>query len=265
MSRWSPPDEYHATSIYTEYYHLAQGEWSVLKESRCAGYTSSKGEHRVTKSRIVETDEGIQDEFSVDVYDRMMRRLRDKGWMETDRILKAGITRGSVLEIGPGPGYLGLEWLKKTEGTSLVAMEISKSMIHTAEKNAIEYGLSERVRYVPGDAQKLPFGEGQFDGVFSNGSLHEWADPAAVFNEIHRVLKTGGKYFISDLRRNMNILMKTFLKMNTKPVEIRQGLISSINAAYLPLEIEAILQRSTLDTFNVRKTFIGLGITGDKK
>jgi hypothetical protein len=81
----------------------------------------------VTKARIVETVEGIQDEFAVDVYDRMMRRLRDKGWMETDRILKSGITRGSALEIGPGPGYLGLEWLKKTEGTSLTAVEISKA------------------------------------------------------------------------------------------------------------------------------------------
>jgi len=28
------PDEYHATTIYPEYYHLSQGEWSVLKESR---------------------------------------------------------------------------------------------------------------------------------------------------------------------------------------------------------------------------------------
>lgn len=28
------PDEYHATTIYPEYYHLAQGEWSVLEESR---------------------------------------------------------------------------------------------------------------------------------------------------------------------------------------------------------------------------------------
>jgi ubiquinone/menaquinone biosynthesis C-methylase UbiE len=219
----------------------------------------------VTKARIVETVEGIQDEFAVDVYDRMMRRLRDKGWMETDRILKSGITRGSALEIGPGPGYLGLEWLKKTEGTSLTAVEISKAMIHTAEKNAREYGLSERVRYVPGDAHRLPFDEGLFDAVFSNGSLHEWADPAGVFTEIHRVLKTGGKYFVSDLRRNMNMFLKIFLKMNTKPVEIRQGLISSINAAYLPGEIESILKSSTLDAFTVRKTFIGLEVTGEKK
>jgi hypothetical protein len=39
--------------------------------------------------------------------------MRDKGWMETDLILKLGIQHGLALEVGPGPGYLGLEWLKK--------------------------------------------------------------------------------------------------------------------------------------------------------
>ena len=63
----------------------------------------------------------------------------------------------------------------------------------------------------------------------------------------------------------MNIFMKTFRKMNTLPPEIRDGLISTINASYLPEEIEAILQSSTLDSFNIRRTFIGIEVTGEKK
>jgi ubiquinone/menaquinone biosynthesis C-methylase UbiE len=90
----------------------------------------------LVKPRIVETNEGIQGEFTVEVYDKMMRNLRDRGWIETDLILKTGITRGLSLEVGPGPGYLGLEWLKKTEGTSLRGLEISPDMIKMAEKNA---------------------------------------------------------------------------------------------------------------------------------
>jgi hypothetical protein len=63
----------------------------------------------VTKPRIVETDEGIQGEFDVQIYDALARRLRDKGWMETREIFKAGIVSGLALEVSPGPGYLGLE------------------------------------------------------------------------------------------------------------------------------------------------------------
>jgi hypothetical protein len=95
----------------------------------------------LAKPRVVETNEGIQGEFTVEVYDKMMRNLRDKGWIETDLILKTGINHGLSLEIGPGPGYLGLERLKKTEGTTLRALEISADMIEMAEKNAGEYGL----------------------------------------------------------------------------------------------------------------------------
>ena len=79
----------------------------------------------MVKPRIVETDQGIQGKFDVRIYDSMMRRMRDKGWIETSLILKVGIRHGLALEVGPGPGYLGLEWLKKTVGTNLRALEIS--------------------------------------------------------------------------------------------------------------------------------------------
>ena len=66
----------------------------------------------MTRSRVPETDQGIQGRITVEIYDQMQRRLRDKGWIETRDITKSGITRGLALEIGPGPGYLGLEWLR---------------------------------------------------------------------------------------------------------------------------------------------------------
>jgi hypothetical protein len=63
----------------------------------------------MTKPRVPETDHGIQGEFNVTVYDQMQRGLRDKGWIETKELLRHGVTQGCALEIGPGPGYLGLE------------------------------------------------------------------------------------------------------------------------------------------------------------
>jgi len=126
----------------------------------------------VVKQRVIETGEGIQGEFDVEIYNRMMRRMKDKGWLETDLILKAGITQGLTLEVGPGPGYLGLEWLKKLTGTTLKAVEISPNMIAIAERNAKEYGFEDRVEYTRGDTQKIPLDDNMFDGVFTNGSCH---------------------------------------------------------------------------------------------
>jgi ubiquinone/menaquinone biosynthesis C-methylase UbiE len=190
--------------------------------------------------------------------------MRDKGWLETGLILGAGIREGRALELGPGPGYLGLEWLKKTTATRLKAVEISPAMIHIARRNAGEYGLSDRVEYIEGDGQCLPFAEKAFDAVFSNGSLHEWPEPARVFEEIHRVLRAGGRWCVSDLRRDMNPLVRWFMQAVTKPREILPGLRSSLGAAYIREELEAILKRSGLQVYRIQNTLMGIQATGQK-
>jgi ubiquinone/menaquinone biosynthesis C-methylase UbiE len=218
----------------------------------------------MVKPRIVETDQGIQGEFDVQTYNSMMRSLRDRGWMETDHIVRSGTTHGLALEIGPGPGYLGLEWLRKTESTMLLAVEISPEMTKIAERNAREYGLEGRVKYVKGDAHQIPFDDNTFDGVFTNSSLHEWSQPIRVFDEVYRVLKPGAKYFISDMRRDMNPFVRRFMKLMVKPKEIMSGFESSINASYTTEEIRSILDQSKLKESVVAKTFMGFEITGVK-
>ena len=122
----------------------------------------------MVKPRVIETDEGIQGEFNVEIYNQMQRRFRDKGWMETKDIIKSGIESGCILEIGPGPGYLGLEWLNKTQGTTLKGLDISPDMIDIAEQNASKYGLSDRVEYIESSGEKMPFENYIFDSVISN-------------------------------------------------------------------------------------------------
>ena len=218
----------------------------------------------MVRPRISETDNGITGEFNTQAYDQMMRRLRDRGWMETYLIIKGGISSGLALEVGPGPGYLGLEWLKNTQGTNLKGLDISEDMIALAQRNATEYGLTDRVNYVKGDAQKMPFDNEHFDAVFSNGSLHEWAHPVEILNEIGRVLKPGGRYLISDLRRDMNPLMKWFLWIMTQPKEMRSGLVSSINASYRLPEVEDLLSKTALQGWHARKNSLGIVISGQK-
>ena len=216
------------------------------------------------KPRIAETENGITDEFGVQSYDRMQRSLRDKGWIETKQIIQEGINSGIALEIGPGPGYLGLDWLKKTEETRLKGLEISEAMIALAQRNSAEYGFLNRIEYVKGDAQRMPFEDNYFDAVFSNGSLHEWVHPEDILNEIARVLKPKGKYYISDLRRDINILAKRFLWLMCQPKNMRPGLITSINAAYLPTEIETMLPKTRLQGWHIKKNYLGIVITGQK-
>ncbi|MFC1871355.1 hypothetical protein ACFLYF_03020, partial [Chloroflexota bacterium] len=66
------------------------------------------------------------------------------------------------------------------------------------------------------------------------------------------------------LRRDVNPLVKEFMKLVTKPKEIRPGLISSIAASYTPEEIREILKESRLEGFRVNTMVMGLVIKGVK-
>ena len=114
-------------------------------------------------ARIKETDHGITGEYDAEIYDHFQRNFRDKGILATDRIIKSGINRGIALEIGPGPAYLGLEWLSKTDSTKLTGLEISEDMIRIAERNMGEYRLEKRVSFVLGEAENMPFEDNSFD------------------------------------------------------------------------------------------------------
>lgn len=217
------------------------------------------------EQREPETDDGIQDETTVAFYEQMQKNLRDAGHLPVEALLESGIRSGAALEIGPGPGYFGLEWLKATEGTRLVGLEISPAMIASAEKNADGYGLTERVRYQEGTALAMPFEDGIFDAVFSNGSLHEWESAGAVFDEIARVLKPGGRFCITDLRRDLSPEIYRFMYESCDPPEIRSGFETSVRAAYTREEIMDLLGRSRLTGWQVIAHPYGLMIHGKKQ
>ncbi len=218
----------------------------------------------MTRPRVAETRDGIQRAPDVEAYDKFQRKMRDRRLIETDAIIKSGIIYGAALEIGPGPGYVGLEWLKKTKSSSLIGVEISPAMIVVAGKNAAEYGLSDRAKYVIYNAvDGLPFPDGSFDVVFATGSLHEWEKPENIFDEIYRVLKTGGRYFVSDLRRDISLPAK-WLMLALCPRDMRQGFMSSLGAAYTSGEISKILSATKLSGCEVKNDMMGLTISGVK-
>jgi ubiquinone/menaquinone biosynthesis C-methylase UbiE len=213
------------------------------------------------RERVIETNQGIQGELNVKIFDEFAKFMRDKGWIETKAILGAGLISGHGLEVGPGPGIKGLEWLKNTKDTTLVGLEISENMIKIARENAKEYGFSNRVEYVHKNATKgFDMEDETFDVVFSTGSLHEWEKPINVFNEMYRVVKKGGKIFVSDLRRDLRWIAKNMMLMSIKDKAMKPGFISSLNAAYTVEEIRGILKKTDIKQFNVTKDSFGLQI-----
>jgi ubiquinone/menaquinone biosynthesis C-methylase UbiE len=214
-------------------------------------------------TRVIETNEGIQNEVTVEMFDVFARKMRDKGWNGVDGMIASGIIGGDLLEIGPGPGYVGLELAKKIHPVSLTGCEISSAMIRIAKRNADEYGIP--ASYVCSNCMNMPFEDESFDSVISNGSMHEWENPIRTFDEIYRVLRTGGHYCITDLCRNVSPIKRAVVYFSTQPKEMRPGLVSSLNAAYTVSEITELLRHSKLCDAMVSREFFGLCIAGQKR
>lgn len=216
----------------------------------------------MTKMRVIETNEGIQAPPTAELFDQFAKGMRDKGWQGVDSMLASGLPAGDLLELGPGPGYVGLELAKKLHPRTLTGCEISPAMLKIAQKNAADYGIP--AQYVLGNVLALPFEGESFDGIFSNGSLHEWERPVQVFNEIYRVLRPGGRYCITDLRRDAGPLRTALVYSSTQPKAMRPGLLSSLHAAYTVSELTELLRNSALCDAQVQANFFGLCITGQK-
>jgi ubiquinone/menaquinone biosynthesis C-methylase UbiE len=66
-------------------------------------------------------------------------------------------------------------------------------------RSAAEAMRAPNVEFVESEAEDLPFPDDSFDVVVSNGVIDLIPDKDAVFAEIHRVLRPGGRMQIADV------------------------------------------------------------------
>ena len=218
----------------------------------------------MTKPRVPETKHTLSGRVYAEAYDRMQADLREQGWLETGDLLLNGSVSGCALEVGSGPGYLGLDWLLRTKDTRLVGLDISPDMVAIARNHTRELGLADRAEHLLGSADAIPFEDNAFDAVFTSRSLHEWLNPCTIFTELWRVLKPGGRLYVSDLRRDLSRSACNFLEQRVNSEVIRETLRASIGAAYTVTEVLALLTTAELAGCEVVETPFGLRVTGIK-
>lgn len=103
-----------------------------------------------------------------------------------------------VLDIGCGSGGITLFLAREYQPANIVGFDVEQPVVDLAAKRAAEQGLQDRARFVRGAPGPLPFADQSFDVVFSKDALIHVADKEALFEDIYRVLKPGGRFAASD-------------------------------------------------------------------
>jgi ubiquinone/menaquinone biosynthesis C-methylase UbiE len=187
-------------------------------------------------------------EMTMEQYSETMKKQLGKEYARfADNVINKVNPRQDswVLEIGPGPGWAGLYLLKKRADLKLEGQEASPDMVRVATDNAKKEGLSERVCYSVGTGEEMSgISDHFYDVVISRDSLHHWTDPKKVFLQIRRVLKTDGKLYIHDHRRDLNFLGRLIVTLFSAFIPGGMGKYwkSSIAAAYTKEEMEAVFK-----------------------
>ena len=104
----------------------------------------------------------------------------------------------AVLDCGCGgganiAGFLGLLPAGRVTGLDYSPVSVEKA--RAVNSAAIAAG---RCGIVQGNVQELPFDDGQFDVVTAFETVYFWPEIARCFTEIHRVLKSGGVFMITN-------------------------------------------------------------------
>jgi len=133
-------------------------------------------------------------------WDRVLENTRHPGGLGLTRRLTELLGIGktwSVLDIGCGMGTTA----------HFVAQQCSCDVVGIDRSHQLLLAAARKGFLISGDSLNLPFGCGVFDAVISECSLSLLPDKAGALQEMHRVLKVGGKLGISDifLRRRMPI------------------------------------------------------------
>ena len=102
----------------------------------------------------------------------------------------------SILDIATGTGDLAIKFATATKASKIVGLDLSEGMLAVAKKKVVENPVLEKIDFVQGDSEALPFEDGSFDVITVSFGVRNFENLEKGLSEILRVLKSNGLFVI---------------------------------------------------------------------
>lgn len=101
-----------------------------------------------------------------------------------------------VLDVAIGTADLAIAMLKVGKAQRVTGLDLSVQMMAIGEEKCAKAGLADKMEFVLGNAQQMPFEDTSFDAVTCAFGCRNFSDLDAGLKEFYRVLKPGGQVMI---------------------------------------------------------------------
>ena len=165
---------------------------------------------RTQKSDFTDKKAKYFGEIAEEIFAPIYPVIADNIYGQTD------ITSGRCIDIGAGPGHLGLAIGARNPHLQVVLYDPSEDMLTLAKENSLSVDFSHRITLQRGSAEQLPFSDNSTQLIVSRGSIFFWEDQIKALNEIYRVLAPNGCACIGGGFGNDELLRKVQEKMQVK-------------------------------------------------
>ncbi|MBN2406073.1 MAG: class I SAM-dependent methyltransferase [Elusimicrobia bacterium] len=137
-----------------------------------------------------------------------------------------------ILDIGCAVGTWAFH-CAKSGCQEAYGIDYSPESIKLAKKMTDKYGVGDRVKYIVGKVDELPFEDGYFDKIIANSIIEHISDTEkdTMLAEMKRVLKNNGVIYVrtpNGVRDKIGLIFKKILrkKISAWDVKAHYGLIS---------------------------------------
>jgi SAM-dependent methyltransferase len=115
-------------------------------------------------------------------------------------LTRLGVTPGvRLLDVGCGIG--GVSRMAAMAGATVTGIDLTPEFVETAQTLSERVGLADRTEFVVTAGESTPFDDGSFDGAVLVHVGMNIPDKTAVFTEVHRLLRPGGRFALYEQMR----------------------------------------------------------------